>query len=109
MSTYQPLLNGSDELSPYLDEEAKNSASGDLYQAALIPQKQPSALLKLAFALCLVLSVSLAGTNIWASREVAVSLSRVLPAPDLMQIERADPYDGLSDESRRKLYYHGEK
>ncbi|KAI0693073.1 hypothetical protein BC835DRAFT_1093700 [Cytidiella melzeri] len=108
MTSYQPLLESSDELTPYLDEETKASVPNRVYHPSLTTQKKPSAFLQLTFALCLILSVSLTGVNVWASREMSVSLARVLPVPDVMQLERADQYDGLSDVSRRKLYYHGE-
>ncbi|KAI0685168.1 hypothetical protein BC835DRAFT_1421533 [Cytidiella melzeri] len=109
MASYQPLPDSSEELLHYVDEATKDLVPSGLYHPPFSPQKKASTLLKLTIALSLILSVSLTAANVWASQEMPVSLARVLPVPNVMQLERADQYDGLSDVSRRKLYYHGEE
>ncbi|KAI0698035.1 hypothetical protein BC835DRAFT_1336587 [Cytidiella melzeri] len=101
MDTYQPLILNPEDMSHYLDEEAKDSVSGGL-QPSLPCQEQASTPLSIVFALCLVLSVALVCANVWAGLELSASLSSVLPAPDLMQLGRGDQYDGLSDQSRQR-------
>lgn len=79
------------------------------FESSLTKRKQTSSAstrLKLVFALCLLLSVSLASANVWASHRLSLSLADALPAADVMELGRADQYDGLSDNSRYKRQYN---
>ncbi|KAI0781612.1 hypothetical protein BC629DRAFT_1440884 [Irpex lacteus] len=114
MNDYQPLHNHSSELLLYLSEEEKgttDSEVGELRAAphAIVRGDKPSTLLQFIFAICLILSAFLVGTNVWTSRQLSVALSDALPIPNVTHLEKADQYYGLSESSRRKLYYHGEE
>ena len=98
MDTYPRLSDDSDLLSPYRDDETKPLYSEKT--ATPSTTERPSLALRLVFALCLMLSISLVSANAWATHELSVSLQHALPVRDVMQLGRADQYDGLSDRSR---------
>ena len=106
MSNYQLLPDEPEDLSSSHDEEAKTAKEPNFLRSASSTQTgQASTLLKVFFVLCLALTASLAAANMWASHQLAISLADVLPAPNVMQLGRADQHDGLSDHSRQKCAY----
>ncbi|KAI0781627.1 hypothetical protein BC629DRAFT_1521058 [Irpex lacteus] len=105
MSYSHSLHNDSAELLLAPDEEAKLVAEiGEVRVAPYshVSAKKASTLLKLVFAVCLIMSASLASSNLWASQQLAIALTDALPAPNVTHLAKADQYDGLSESSRRK-------
>ncbi|EIM80873.1 uncharacterized protein STEHIDRAFT_115705 [Stereum hirsutum FP-91666 SS1] len=98
MDAYQPLLNASGDI---LDTELESPYYPDLTSKT---EAKPSFSLKALLVLFLAVTIVLTGANAWATNALSVSVVDCLPALDVMQLSRADQYNGLGDRSRQRLH-----
>lgn len=96
MDAYQPLLNTPTDV---FETELKSA-----YYPAFTSKTEakPSFALKTLLLFSLAVSIALAGANVWASHSLSVVVADLLPVPDVMQLSRADQYNGLGDRSRQR-------